>query len=277
VPNIADKLISATRQLGHELDALKFPEPVAYVYNPLDYAWKAHAEYLRRYAAQPRRVLFLGMNPGPFGMAQTGIPFGEVTAVRDWVGIQTDIGKPAHEHPAKLVTGFNCPRSEVSGQRLWGLFAQRFGSAEKFFADHFVYNYCPLLFLDGGSGGKNLTPDKFAGPAVRQMLALCDAHLRLLVETLQIEWAIGVGGFAEERLREALGGSQPLTPSLSPSDGERVAEGRVRGFAEERFREALNGATPNIGRILHPSPASPAANRGWAGQATKELERLGVW
>jgi single-strand selective monofunctional uracil DNA glycosylase len=242
VPNTADKLISATRQLARELDALKFPEPVAYVYNPLIYAWKSHAEYMRRYAARPRRVLFLGMNPGPFGMAQTGVPFGEVAAVRDWLDIHADIGRPEREHPAKPVTGFDCPRSEVSGRRLWGLFAERFGSAEKFFSGHFVYNYCPLLFLDGGPGGKNLTPDKFAGPAVLQMLALCDAHLRLLVETLQIEWAIGVGGFAEERLREA-----------------------------------LKGASPGIGRILHPSPASPAANRDWAGQATRELERLGVW
>ena len=242
MPNSADKLISATRELARELNALKFPEPVAFVYNPLEYAWKAHAEYLRRYGVKRRRVLFLGMNPGPFGMAQTGVPFGEVGAVRDWLKIQTDIGKPHREHPAKPVAGFDCPRSEVSGRRLWGLFAERFGSAETFFGDHFVHNYCPLMFLDGGKGGKNLTPDKFNGLSARRMLELCDAHLRFLVETLQIEWAIGVGGFAEERLREA-----------------------------------LNGAGPKIGRILHPSPASPAANRDWAGQATRELERLGVW
>jgi len=242
VPNAADILIPATQKLAFELSTLKFPKQIAYTYNPLIYAWDCHAEYLQRYGNKPRRVLFLGMNPGPFGMAQTGVPFGEVAAVRDWLGIQAGIGKPSREHPAKPVLGFNCPRSEVSGRRLWGLFAERFGSARKFFADHFVYNYCPLMFLDGRPGGKNLTPDKFNGPAVSHMLALCDAHLRLLVEALGIEWAIGVGGFAEERLREA-----------------------------------LDTNIPTIGRILHPSPASPAANRDWSGTATRQLESLGVW
>lgn len=242
MPDIANRLIKAARQLARELDQLKFPAPVAYVYNPLSYALESHAEYLRRYAGRPRRVLFLGMNPGPFGMAQTGVPFGEVAAVRDWLGIRGKVGQPVRVHPAKPVLGFDCPRSEVSGRRLWGLFAERFGRAEDFFGGHFVHNYCPLMFLDGGPGGRNLTPDKFKFPAARRMNELCDAHLRLLVETMQFEWAIGVGGYAEARLREALG------------DG-----------------------TVKVGRILHPSPASPAANRDWAGAATRELERLGVW
>jgi single-strand selective monofunctional uracil DNA glycosylase len=242
VPDTADILIKSAKRLARELDQLRFPAPVAYVYNPLNYAWACHAEYLRRFAGQPRRVLFLGMNPGPFGMAQTGVPFGEVAAVRDWLGIHEKVGRPKVEHPAKPVSGFDCPRSEVSGRRLWGLFASRFGTAQKFFAAHFVYNYCPLMFLDGGKGGKNLTPDKFTGPASRRMTELCDEHLRLLVDALGCEWAIGVGGFAEQRLIEAMG-TRPV----------------------------------RIGRILHPSPASPAANRDWAGAATRELERLGVW
>jgi single-strand selective monofunctional uracil DNA glycosylase len=235
-------LITATRNLAAQLGSFKFPKPVTFVYNPLQYAWAPHVEYLRRYVAGPKRVLFLGMNPGPYGMAQTGIPFGEVAAVRNWLGIVSSVGKPPAEHPRKPVLGFQCPRSEVSGRRLWGLFRDRFGTAQHFFADHFVYNYCPLMFLDRGKGGRNLTPDRFNGRAMDRLFALCDAHLRLLVETLDIEWAIGVGGFAEKRLREVFGA------------------GGLR-----------------IGRILHPSPASPAANRDWSGLATRELERLGLW
>jgi single-strand selective monofunctional uracil DNA glycosylase len=242
MPDASRILIPATRSLVAELGSLRFPKPVAFVYNPLEYAWAPHAEYLKRYGARRRRVLFLGMNPGPFGMAQTGVPFGEVAAVRNWLGIASPVGKPPREHPSKPVHGFNCPRSEVSGRRLWGLFRERFGTAKSFFTNHFVYNYCPLMFLDGGAGGRNLTPDRFNGRSTDRMFAFCDAHLRLLVETLEIEWAIGVGGFAEKRLRETLGESGP-----------------------------------RIGRILHPSPASPAANGDWAGLATRELERLGVW
>jgi single-strand selective monofunctional uracil DNA glycosylase len=242
VSRTANTLIRASQKLARELNALKFPAPVAFVYNPLDYAWAPHREYLERFANGPKRVLFLGMNPGPFGMAQTGVPFGEVAAVREWLGIEAKVKAPATEHPAKRVQGFACPRSEVSGRRLWGLFAERFKTADAFFAQHFVYNYCPLMFLDGGKGGKNLTPDRFGGPATERMLALCDANLALLVRTLEIEVAVGVGGFAEERLRSVCGESGP-----------------------------------RLGRILHPSPASPAANRDWSGTAARQLADLGVW
>ena len=66
---------------------MRFAEPVAHVYNPLEYAIRPHRLYIRRFADGPRRVVFLGMNPGPYGMAQTGIPFGEITHVRDWLGL----------------------------------------------------------------------------------------------------------------------------------------------------------------------------------------------
>ncbi|MEY2548001.1 MAG: single-strand selective monofunctional uracil glycosylase [Verrucomicrobiota bacterium] len=133
-------MLAAARRLRDDVDQLRFAPPVTHVYNPLRYAWRAHELYLRRYANTPKRVLFLGMNPGPFGMAQTGVPFGQVAAVRDWLGITAPIERPPREHPKRFVTGFDCERSEVSGQRLWGLFAKRFGVPEKFFRDHFVAN-----------------------------------------------------------------------------------------------------------------------------------------
>jgi single-strand selective monofunctional uracil DNA glycosylase len=234
------ELITSARELRAAVHALKFPKPAAYVYNPLEYAWAAHAEYLRKFGGGRKRVLFLGMNPGPFGMAQTGVPFGEVAAVRDWLGICAPVGKPPREHPKKPVTGFACHRSEVSGRRLWGFFAATFGRPEIFFADHFVLNYCPLAFFD--DAGRNLTPDKLpAGPAAK-LFAACDAHLRRVVELLKPEWLVGVGDFAARR-------------------------------AEMIFPEGA----PRMGKILHPSPASPAANRGWAPAAERQLRALGVW
>lgn len=233
-------LIAAARSLSMQVGRLKFPSPIAYIYNPLDYAWAAHELYLQKYGGGRKRVVFLGMNPGPFGMTQTGVPFGEVAAVRDWLKIQTAIRRPANEHPKRPVQGFDCPRSEVSGRRLWGLFADRFGTAEKLFADHFVVNYCPLVFCE--AGGRNFTPDKLPAGHQERLFALCDEHLRRVLEILEPEWLIGVGAFAQAR-------------------GETVAK----------------MVNVRVGQILHPSPASPAANRGWAQAATRQLTELGVW
>jgi single-strand selective monofunctional uracil DNA glycosylase len=234
------ELVTAARALRDAVNRLRFPAPVAHAYNPLDYAWASHEQYLRRYGTGRKRVVFLGMNPGPFGMAQTGVPFGEVAAVRNWLGIEAKIGKPALEHPKRPIEGFACPRSEVSGRRLWGLFADRFGKPERFFAEHFVANYCPLAFLE--AGGRNVTPDKLPASPAARLFAACDAHLRQMIAGLEPEWLIGIGDFAEKQAR--------------------------RVFAGQKLQ---------IGRILHPSPASPAANKGWAGAATRQLEALGVW
>lgn len=234
--------ISAARRLASELAGLRFSPPVSHIYHTLEYAWQPHQAYLDRYGSTPKRVLFLGMNPGPFGMAQTGVPFGEIAAVRDWMKIEAPVEKPPHEHPKRPVEGFACARSEVSGRRLWGLFGERFPDARDFFADHFVLNYCPLVWMS--STGANLTPDKL--PAA-EMQPVEDACLRYLSETIRHmrpSFLVGVGGFAEDRLRQAA---------------------------------ARCGSDASITRVLHPSPASPAANRGWAEAATKQLVAAGVW
>ena len=239
-PNLADRLIAVAKSLRDDVGRLRFKPPVASVYNPLEYAWRPHETYLRKYAGRPKRVLFLGMNPGPFGMVQTGIPFGEIRAVRDWMKIQVPIDKPRCEHPKRPVQGLACQRSEVSGQRLWGLFAERFGTPERFFADHGVVNYCPLAFFD--KDGRNITPDKLAASQAAALCEACDEHLRQAIGILEPDWLIGIGDFAEKRAGQALAGA-PL----------------------------------KVGKILHPSPANPAANRDWARKATQQLQALGVW
>ncbi len=238
--SITARCEQAALELRSALDGLAFAPPVAYVYQPLDYAWAMYQAYLRRFVTGRRRVVLLGMNPGPFGMAQTGIPFGEVAAVRDWMGLAAAIGRPDQEHPKRPVLGLDCPRSEVSGRRLWGLCAERYPQANNFFAEHLVLNYCPLLFIE--AGGRNRTPDALPAQEAAAVMTACDEHLRQVVAAVQPEWLIGIGAFA---LRQA-----------------------TRGLAGQPLR---------LGTILHPSPASPAANRGWAEAATKQLVDLGVW
>ena len=232
-------LVQVSRTLSERVSELSFRSPVAYVYNPLEYARTPHEKYLRRYGKATQRVLLLGMNPGPFGMAQTGVPFGDVAMVRDFLGVTGEVGKPAREHPKRLVTGFACARSEVSGTRLWGFAKDRFETAATFFESFFVVNYCPLVFMD--EGGKNLTPDKLPKAEQSALFAACDVALREIVTRLRPSFVIGVGAFARDRAQRAL-------PDFQGT----------------------------IGTILHPSPASPKANRGWAVIAERELQDLGA-
>ena len=233
-------LVQAAEILRDAVEELRFGTPVTHVYNPLIYAWELHKQYLERYGCGTKEVVFLGMNPGPFGMGQVGVPFGEITAVYEWLRIRGDVGRPTQPHPKRPVHGFACPRSEASGRRLWGLFAERFDNADHFFRDHFVMNYCPLMFME--ESGRNYTPDKLPAGERKALYAACDEHLRTAVDVLDARWVIGVGAFAEKCAMRVL-------------EGEDV----------------------KIGRILHPSPASPAANRGWPEAATQQLETLGVW
>lgn len=233
------KLVPVSRELEKRVAKLEFSAPTAFVYNPLAYARAPNETYLERYGEKRGRVLLLGMNPGPFGMAQTGIPFGDVKMVRDFLGIEAKVGKPSPEHPARPVLGFACPRSEVSGTRLWGWAQKRFGEAEKFFERFFVWNYCPLAFIE--TSGKNRTPDKLPRSEQAALFAACDHALSEMARLLEPKLVIGVGGFAEAAARRALAG---------------------RGIA--------------IGTILHPSPANPKANSGWAEIVEGQLAALGV-
>lgn len=235
------RLIAAAQRLRAAVAPLRFGPPVTHVLNPLDYAWTPHEAYLRRFGDTPKCVVFLGMNPGPFGMVQVGVPFGEVAAVRDWMGLRAEVGQPKAPNPHRPVEGFACARSEVSGARLWALFRERFGTAEAFFREHFVLNYCPLAFFERA---RNVTPDKLPAAETAPLYAACDAHLVAAIEVLEPDWVIGIGKFAGTQARQALSARFPAV---------------------------------RIGTILHPSPASPAANRGWAPQAEAQLRALGVW
>jgi len=233
-------LIDAARELRKTLEVEDFfSGQVAYVYNPLDYASEPHETYLRAFGTGQKAHLFLGMNPGPWGMAQTGVPFGEIDHVIHWMGIDGTVRNPENMHPKKPVHGFACTRSEVSGKRFWGLMKQRYPEAKNFFKDHFVANYCPLLFLD--EKGRNLTPDKLP-KALRDIIdAACDRHLIRTVETLRPEVLIGIGIYAEKKMKSLFG------------DSLRIVS------------------------ILHPSPASPRANRGWQDETVQRLVGCGIW
>lgn len=232
-------LMQIAEKLVQELKPLVFRDPVTHVYNPLEYAGDAHREYVVRYGSAPKEVVLLGMNPGPWGMAQTGVPFGEVEMVRDWLEIDAKVGEPSVVHPKRPVSGFSCTRSEVSGRRLWGWARKRFSRPSAFFERFFVANYCPLVFME--SSGKNRTPNNIAAEERKPLLAACDKALVQTVGYLGPRFVIGIGNFAYERIAAALSGRDVV-----------------------------------IGKITHPSPANPKANRDWEGLIEMELKEMGI-
>jgi single-strand selective monofunctional uracil DNA glycosylase len=232
-------LVAISRKLRTKVEQLRFAEPVTHVYDPLDYAREPHETYLERYGNGKKRVLFLGMNPGPFGMAQNGVPFGDTTMVRDYLGITGKVTPPSIEHPKRPVQGFACKRSEVSGTRLWGWIRERFPEPSAFFERAFVVNYCPLVFMEASS--KNRTPNQLPAEEREALFGVCDEALVATVKLLEPTWVVGVGA-----------------------------------FAQARAAEALAKLTVRVETILHPSPASPRANKGWAREAERDLAEASV-
>ena len=230
---ITDELIEA-------LQPLRFSAPATHVYNPLIYARAAWDSYCQQYGRGTRKVLALGMNPGPFGMSQVGVPFGEIEHVRDWLGINAPIGKPPVEHPKRPILGFDCPRSEVSGRRLWGWAKETYGTPEAFFETFFITNYCPLVFMEGANG-RNFIPEKLPKAERIPLFAACDRALRQTIELMQPQYILGVGKFAEKKAKQVAGDLDVI-----------------------------------ISSVPHPSPASPIANRGWSPLMDKALGELGI-
>lgn len=232
-------IAAVTDDLVTRLRSLTFSAPVTHTYNPLVYARSGYDRYVTRFGGTTRQVVFVGMNPGPFGMAQTGVPFGDVEMVKGWMGIDAAVAQPADSHPKRPVSGFACTRGEVSGRRLWGWAKQRYGNPDAFFKQFFVLNYCPLVFME--ESGRNRTPDKLPTVEKKRLFRICDQAFRKSIDIFQPQWVVGIGG-----------------------------------FAEKRAQDALNDMDLNIGRITHPSPANPKANRGWAPLVESELAAMGI-
>ncbi|XP_066472098.1 single-strand selective monofunctional uracil DNA glycosylase isoform X2 [Tiliqua scincoides] len=162
---LAEQFLHIEREQILRLKDLTFFEPVQHVYNPLDYAWEPHQDYVHKYCRSHKKVLFLGMNPGPFGMAQTGVPFGAVQLVRDWLQVCGQVSRPANEHPKRPIRGLECPQTE---------------------------------------SGRNLTPADLPVAQRERLLQICDDALCEAVKLLGVATVIGVGRFAEQRARKAL-------------------------------------------------------------------------
>ena len=176
-------------------------------------------------------------------MVQTGIPFGEINTVKNYLKISGEIKSPATENPVLLVKGYAATRSEVSGKRLWGMISETFPRAEDFFANNLIFNYCPLFFSTISAGKRtNLTPDKINKTDRDALYSICDDFIITAARLLTPQFIIGIGGFAQQRLTKI-----------------------------------FSGQSYQIESILHPSPLNAQANKDFNGLARKKLYELGAW
>ncbi|XP_058130049.1 single-strand selective monofunctional uracil DNA glycosylase [Anopheles ziemanni] len=197
--------------LSAGLRKIVLPSNVAACYDPIDYAAEIHSAYLERFLDGPKPVLFVGMNPGPWGMCQTGVPFGYVPAVRDWMGLRGTVSKPTPELPARPVEGLSCTREEQSGKRWWGLFQELCGTPEAFFRSCFVYNLCPLAFFH--DSGRNITPSELKGKAKGEIQTISEQYLSIALTVLKPQIIISVGRYTEDRVKSLIK-QQKLNPSI---------------------------------------------------------------
>ncbi len=233
---IGQVVFASVSNAASDLQDRAWQAPVHLVYNPLDYAKDPALAYHRRYVRARSGFLWMGMNPGPFGMVQTGVPFGARETVQEHLGITGAVNRPAREHPRRPIRGFAETREEVSGRRLWTFVAETWGSVDRFAQAHALVNYCPLAFLN--ERGANIPLPGLAAADRRAVYARCDESLRQTLHILQPRYCVAIGRVAESALA------------------------RVEA--------------PHIVLLPHPSPASPQANRDWSGLARSALSAAGL-
>jgi len=241
--SLSEKILSIEVELAKYLTNLNYTRsPVRYISNPIDHAHQPHKMFLEKYLDGEKSVLFLGMNPGPWGMCQTGVPFGDIMSCESFLGIVAEVNKCVPgQHPKRPILGFSCKRKEVSGSRFWTFFKSICGRPENFFKSCFVLNYCPLAFMK--DSGKNIGAAELSKELRDQVNQACDVALHRILGLLNVKLVVGVGKFAE---------------------------GRAKSVIKEYDLDI------SVGNLMHPSPINPAANKGWDKIAYTTLQDLGL-
>ncbi|XP_045776673.1 single-strand selective monofunctional uracil DNA glycosylase [Maniola jurtina] len=239
-PNdLSDEFLELADEMNEALNEFNLPPAVKCVYNPSIYARYTFEMYARKYCNTKKKIMFFGMNPGPWGMSQTGVPFGEISSVRDWLGIEGPVNKPPHEIRERPVDGFDCKRTEVSGKRFWGLLKTICGTPENFFKTSFVYNYINQQWMK--SNGCNLTPGDFKVSDMEPLYNICDPIFVKILKLYEVEIVVAIGKFCETRAQKAI-------------------------------KKYLPSSSIKILYLSHPSPRS-VNNNNWEQKALEELKR----
>lgn len=72
-PDVSEEFLNLADELNLSLEQFEIPKKVEAVYNPTIYARQTFEMYVKKYCNSPKPIIYFGMNPGPFGMSQTGV------------------------------------------------------------------------------------------------------------------------------------------------------------------------------------------------------------
>ncbi|XP_073819638.1 uncharacterized protein isoform X2 [Musca autumnalis] len=187
------------RELNVKLREFSFQ---LHTYNPVVHAAEIHCNYLQKYLDSPKRILFVGMNPGRYGALQTGIPFGNITTVKIGMGLKGRITPTPGQRGKIRIRGLEAPEVEhdSSSTRFWRLISELFDGAENYldllFEKCFVHNFCPLVFID--SDGLNVSLP-YIEPNPR-LFAECRKTLGKQITLLKPDLIICIGKFVRSML-----------------------------------------------------------------------------
>ncbi len=228
------------------------------IWNPGLYGETWHARFRRLYRPGQHPLVVFGLNPGPYGMAQTGIPF---TDIRRLVSALPDLaaelrGRGERVEPPGLAPPGLRPylsRSfESSAVRVYRFLKKGWGGAERGWTEVVVANPCTLLFIDPAEG-KNRTPADLARAA--RLRGSGRDQVRELVES-----------FGRIRIRCAVESIEALSPR-----GAILLGKDVQAALGPALRRILGEA-----RVIpweHPARAVPES---WASGLLSALRRRGL-
>ena len=121
-------------------------------YNPLNYAWNVHEEYLRRMGGLGAKNGGSWNESGTSWMGQMGIPFAATSVVRDLLGISgIPVNQPNTPDERRPVIGLEYHKEEVSGTRLWGLLNDHMAMLTRLHPEFSLVNHCPPDVILGTS------------------------------------------------------------------------------------------------------------------------------
>jgi len=195
---LAEKLLAEWRENGRRWERFAKEARGAglQVWNPALYALDIYQEYLTKFPPEPGAILALGLNPGPYGMAQTGIPFTDCRTASGALGMEMTIpGKAPDDLISRLKKANGKWRGtyERSSLGMYRFLILAWGDIKTAYRNWFVGNPCPLLFLDPERW--NVTP---ADPRLRRMKEVGELRQRAVIGFSEILNPRGIVCFGKD-------------------------------------------------------------------------------